>query len=140
MVELINNHTTSFTYTISQVTSWFNDILFHENVDKVLSPITIVLGDDEWLLNYNKTYLNHDYYTDIITFDYSDDTVVSGDLLISIDRVYDNSNSLNVSRETELARVIIHGFLHLIGFKDDTNESKLLMRSKEDFYLNKFLH
>lgn len=101
-----------------------------------LGDVAVVFGTDDWLLTYNQNYLNHDYFTDIITFDYSTPDVISGDLLISVDRVIDNSVYLNVSRETELSRVCIHGLLHLVGFKDSTEKEKLMMREKENEYLS----
>lgn len=102
----------------------------------VLGDISIVLGDDDWLLEFNQKYLNHDYYTDIITFDYVEKGVISGDLLISLERIVENAKTLNVSRETELNRVLIHGFLHLCGYGDKTTAEKEIMRKKEDYYLN----
>jgi len=104
--------------------------------NKELGVLTVVFGADEWLLSYNIDYLNHDYFTDIITFDYSEKSVVSGDLLISLERVYDNSATHNVSRETELSRVIIHGVLHLCGYDDKSEKDIRMMRKKEDYYLS----
>lgn len=119
---------------LTYVKKWYDLICGKEG--KQLGPITVVLGTDDWLLEQNKLYLNHDYYTDIITFDYSEGSIISGDLLISIDRVYDNASIYNVSRETELNRVIVHGLLHLLGYKDESEEELKLMREKEDYYLS----
>lgn len=119
---------------LTYVKEWYDLICDKEG--KQLGPITVVLGTDDWLLEQNKLYLNHDYYTDIITFDYSEGIIISGDLLISIDRVYDNASIYNVSRETELNRVIVHGLLHLLGYKDESEEELKLMREKEDYYLS----
>ena len=119
---------------LAYVKEWYDLICDKEG--KQLGPITVVLGTDDWLLEQNKLYLNHDYYTDIITFDYSEGIIISGDLLISIDRVYDNASIYNVSRETELNRVIVHGLLHLLGYKDESEEELKLMREKEDYYLS----
>lgn len=119
---------------LTYVKEWYDLICDKEG--KQLGPITVVLGTDDWLLEQNKLYLNHDYYTDIITFDYSEGSIISGDLLISIDRVYDNASIYNVSRETELNRVIVHGLLHLLGYKDESEEELKLMREKEDYYLS----
>lgn len=113
---------------------WLNQVAVTEN--KALGPLSIVVGSDEWLLHYNNEFLNHDYYTDIITFDYSDDGVVTGDLLISLDRVFDNSTNFNVSRETEFFRVCVHGVLHLCGYSDKTPSDEIIMRQKEDYYLS----
>jgi probable rRNA maturation factor len=101
-----------------------------------LGDVTIVFGSDDWLLSYNQSFLNHDYFTDIITFDYSSANLISGDLLISVDRVIDNASLLNVPRETELCRVCIHGILHLVGLNDSTEKEKMKMRQKEDEYLS----
>lgn len=119
---------------LAYVKEWY--VLICDKEGKQLGPITVVLGTDDWLLEQNKLYLNHDYYTDIITFDYSEGSIISGDLLISIDRVYDNASIYNVSRETELNRVIVHGLLHLLGYKDESEEELILMRKKEDYYLS----
>lgn len=107
-----------------------------ENEGKSLGVVSIVLGTDEWLLDKNIKFLKHDFYTDIITFDYSEDSLVSGDLLISLERVYDNADDHNVSRETELMRVIVHGILHLIGYNDKSPKEAQIMRKKEDYYLS----
>jgi rRNA maturation RNase YbeY len=87
----------------------------------------------------NKQFLNHDYFTDVITFDYSSFPNVSGDVMISLDRVRDNALSLDQSFEMEFYRVVFHGVLHLCGYKDKSEEDAALMRSKEDFYLNRFV-
>jgi len=89
------------------------------------------------LLEKNKTFLNHDTLTDIITFDYSMSNKISGDVFISVERVLDNSKEFNVTFEQELKRVIIHGFLHLLGYKDKTEKDQKVMREKEDYYLSK---
>ncbi|MFY7668474.1 MAG: rRNA maturation RNase YbeY [Crocinitomicaceae bacterium] len=101
--------------------------------------ITIVFCTDDYLLEINKTYLNHDFYTDIITFDYSENGVISGDLFISVDRVNDNAGSFSVSVDNELKRVIYHGVLHLCGYKDKTENDENEMREKENFYINQFV-
>jgi rRNA maturation RNase YbeY len=84
----------------------------------------------------NQKYLNHDYFTDIITFDYCEDNVISGDLFISVDRVKENADSFNVDELTEIHRVMIHGVLHLCGYKDKTEEEEKNMRLLENKYLN----
>ena len=108
-----------------------------ETEGKSLGPVSIVFGTDEWLLGFNRTYLEHDYYTDIITFDYCTNYLVSGDLLVSLERVADNANHENVSRETELKRVVVHGLLHLCGYGDKSDTEVQIMREKEDYYLSK---
>ena len=101
-----------------------------------LKNITYVFCSDEYLWNMNKQFLQHDYYTDIITFDYVKGKVVSGDLFISYDRIVDNANKFDVSRETELLRVMIHGVLHLIGYDDVTDELEAEIHKMEDYYLD----
>jgi rRNA maturation RNase YbeY len=86
-------------------------------------------------LEVNKQYLNHDYFTDIITFDYVENDIVSGDIFISCDRVKENAKEFDKTFENELSRIIIHGVLHLLGYKDKVKKDKLLMTQKEDFYL-----
>lgn len=93
--------------------------------NSVPGHLSYVFCSDEHLLKVNQQFLQHDYFTDIITFDYTEGDRVSGDLMISIDRVKNNATSLNIPFELELHRVMIHGVLHLLGFKDKTpNESK----------------
>lgn len=99
--------------------------------------INFIFCSDDYLLDINKQYLSHDYYTDIITFDYVEDKVVSGDLFISIDRIKENALSLNKSFINELYRVVFHGVLHLVGYKDKTDEEQAVMTQMEDFYLSK---
>lgn len=130
----------------------FNDLLdFNANLTRLwisnaISEEHFKLGilnyeflTDEELLHMNIEYLDHDTYTDIITFDSSNNnSVISGDIFISVDRVRENSG-LNVQTfESELLRVIIHGVLHLCGYDDKTEDKKLLMRQKEDYYLTKY--
>lgn len=113
-----------------KTSKWVSSIIQHHS--KITGDITYIFCSDDYLLKINKEYLNHDYYTDIITFDYSEKGIISGDLFISIDRVKDNAEQLNQTFESELNRVIIHGILHLIGFKDKTEEEAQLMRQKEE--------
>lgn len=119
------------------LTLWLSDVVRYEG--GVLGEITMIFMSDDELLEYNKQYLNHDYYTDIITFDYTESGVVSGDLLISIDRIQDNASSLGQSFLKELHRVCVHGILHLLGYKDKSPEDQQEMRLKEDFYLEKYV-
>ena len=117
--------------------SSLESLIGSENFDS--GEITIVFCTDDYLLEMNKRYLNHNFYTDIITFDYSENGVISGDLFISIDRVNDNAGSFSVSVDNELKRVIYHGVLHLCGYKDKTEKDKKEMREKENYYLEKFV-
>ncbi len=116
------------------IISWLTNVCVSEN--KVCGPISIIFCSDDYLLSVNKEYLDHDYYTDIITFDYSADSEVSGDLFISIDRVKENALTYNVLFLTELYRVLVHGVLHLCGYGDKSVSEEKIMRSKEDFYLS----
>jgi len=104
-----------------------------------LKDISVVFTDDDYLLEVNKQYLNHDYYTDVITFDYSVFPEVSGDIMISLDRVKDNAETLSVSFQEELNRVVYHGLLHLCGYKDKSAADEKLMRTKENYYLELFV-
>ena len=130
MLEIVFEDVRSFELQDSSILDWYTKVSLQE--DKELGDVTIIFCSDDYLLEVNREHLNHDYYTDIITFDYSDFPIVSGDLFISVDRVKENATDFNVSFEHELHRVIIHGFLHLCGYFDKTNEDELLMRSKEN--------
>jgi len=116
--------------------SWIKSAI--ENEQKKMGNITYIFCSDEYLWNMNKQFLNHDYYTDIITFDYVKDNVISGDLFISYDRIKDNAEKFNVLRETELLRVMIHGVLHLVGYDDLTDEDEIEIHKREDFYLKRW--
>ena len=98
--------------------------------------ISVIFCSDDYLKQININYLNHDYYTDIITFDYSDNKIISGDLFVSIDRVKENAEINNENFNKEICRVIIHGILHLCGYKDKTSKEKEEMRKLEDSFLN----
>jgi rRNA maturation RNase YbeY len=100
------------------------------------SEISIIFCDDEYLRIINTQYLGHNYYTDIITFDYSSNNQISGDLFVSTDRVIENAHKNNVTFIDELYRVIIHGVLHLCGFNDKSDEEKVEIRKKENYFLN----
>lgn len=106
---------------------------------KTSGDLSFVFTDDDYLLEVNKQYLQHDYYTDVITFDYSEENKVSGDIMISLERVYDNAQQLNCVFETEFYRVCFHGILHLCGYKDKSKSDEKIMREKEDYYLNRFV-
>ena len=112
--------------------SWLSDVCREET--KTLGALSLIFCSDDYLLEMNKEYLDHDYYTDIITFDYSDEEI-SGDLFISLDRVRDNAKQNSVLEMNELNRVVVHGVLHLIGYGDKTEEEKIEMRSLENQYL-----
>ncbi|WP_297623796.1 rRNA maturation RNase YbeY [uncultured Rikenella sp.] len=99
--------------------------------------IHVIFCSDAYLLEMNRRYLQHDYYTDIITFDYTADSVLSGDLFISVDTVRANAEQFGVVFHVELLRVIIHGIMHLTGYKDKTETDAAKMRERENHYLNK---
>lgn len=120
----------------SLLRNWIEYTIRNEN--KKLGNISYIFCSDEYLWNMNKQYLNHDYYTDIITFDYVKDDIISGDLFISYNRILDNAEKFKVLRETELLRVMIHGVLHLIGYDDVTDELEKEIHKKEDFYIDIF--
>lgn len=117
-----------------KVTRWIKETILSEG--KTLGDISFVFCSDTYLLEVNKQYLNHDYFTDIITFDYVEGGIISGDIFISCDRVRENAAEFNTGFDNELMRIVIHGVLHLLGYKDKSKKDKLLMTSKEDIYLN----
>jgi len=101
---------------------------------KKIDYINFIACSDEYLLAVNQNYLNHDYYTDVITFDYSE-TEIASDIFLSMDRIEDNARQNKVSKMNECYRILIHGVLHLVGYKDKTPEDKKVMTEKEDYYL-----
>lgn len=107
-----------------------------ESEIKRLGDINIIFCSDNQILDINLKYLQHDYYTDIITFDYSEENTISGDLFISVDSVRENAKEYGTEFDDELHRVIIHGILHLLGYDDHTENDIKLMRLKEDYYLD----
>lgn len=109
---------------------WFTKVA--EKEGKILDEIALVFCTDDYLLEINQQHLGHDYYTDIVTFDYCWDNHVSGDLFISLDRVKENADEFDKTFNNELHRVIIHGVLHLCGYKDKSDEDETMMRQKED--------
>lgn len=113
---------------------WLSKVVNEEQ--KLLGDVILVLGDDEWLRSFNVKYLNHDYYTDIITFDYSTNDLVSGDLLISVERVNENAVLNGVTFMDELNRVVVHGVLHLCGYVDKSPSESDQMTQKENYYLS----
>lgn len=116
--------------------SWIDAVILSEK--KELGEVSYIFCDDEYLLEINKQYLNHDTLTDIISFDYTEDNIISGDIFISLERVRDNAADLNTTFDEELKRVMIHGILHYCGYKDKSANEELLMRSKEDEKIQMF--
>lgn len=115
--------------------SWLKEVIISE--EKVPGNINYIFCSDEYLLDINKKFLSHDYYTDVITFDYCEEDVISGDIFISVDSVRDNAAHYGVTFERELDRVMVHGVLHLIGYDDHCDEDIAEMRAKEDHYIER---
>lgn len=113
---------------------WYK--LVAESEIRKLGDINVIFCSDRYILDVNMKYLQHDYFTDIITFDYCEGNVLSGDLFISVDSVRENSEYYHTSFEDELNRVLVHGILHLIGYDDHKEEDIRVMRAKEDYYLD----
>lgn len=108
------------------------------NENRILGDVNYILCSDNYLLNINREYLNHDYFTDVISFDYCEDNVISGDIFISVDTVLDNAKEYGATFENELERVMIHGVLHFVGYNDKTESDQKTMRAKENQYLSLF--
>ncbi|MGB5172437.1 MAG: rRNA maturation RNase YbeY [Eudoraea sp.] len=117
-------------------TNWIKKLINSEN--KVLGDLCFIIGTDDDLLQVNRDYLNHDYFTDVITFEYTDGNSISGDIFISIDRVIENAIIYKVDLDSELKRVMAHGVLHLLGYGDRTIEEKKIIREKEDVAIKMF--
>jgi rRNA maturation RNase YbeY len=130
MIDINYEETDDLELSKSKIQDWLD--LVCKNEGKVLEEVTLIFCSDNYLLEINQQHLNHDFFTDIVTFDYCVDDLISGDLFISVDRVFENSAVYDVSFFTELHRVIVHGVLHLCGYKDKSTEDEVLMRSKED--------
>jgi len=118
------------------VSSWLSSVI--ESFKKELGTLNFIFCTDEYLLTINKSYLNHNHYTDIITFDYCEENKVSGDLFISIERVKEYSLKNNIEFNNEIHRVIVHGVLHLCGLNDKTEREKEKMRAQENKFLALF--
>ncbi|MFA6769556.1 MAG: rRNA maturation RNase YbeY [Bacteroidales bacterium] len=133
------NKEIKFNFTGKRICSkWIKDIVnILSKGNFTVGQINIVFCNDDYILSVNNEFLKHNYYTDIITFDYTQDNVISGDLIISVDTVNQNSVQFKTLFKDELNRVIIHGVLHLLGYKDKSNEEKLEMRETEDFALSR---
>lgn len=119
-----------------KIKAWFINVIEKEN--KKPGQINVILTTDEYLRKINQKYLSRNYYTDIITFDYSHKNEISGDMFISLERVEENSVKYKEGKHIELLRVMIHGLLHLIGYSDSKTEEKNEMKSLEDQYLKLF--
>ncbi|MDR0830950.1 MAG: rRNA maturation RNase YbeY [Prevotellaceae bacterium] len=113
-----------------ETTAWIKSVA--QNYGKKIGDISYIFCNDEKILEVNQKYLQHDYFTDVITFDYSENDVISGDIFISLETVKSNSEKYNTLYNNELQRVIIHGILHLCGLKDKTEKDEKLMREAEN--------
>lgn len=116
---------------------WLGETAAHEGF--TIDEVTYIFCSDEYLLSINQQYLQHDDFTDIITFPYHEGgSAISGDIYISVERVQENAALYRVAFEEELHRVMVHGILHLVGYVDATPEDKAFMRGKENFYLDRY--
>lgn len=130
------NYETNFEIRNAKVISnWISKAILEEKCKE--GEVNYIFCSDDYLHHLNVEFLNHDTLTDIISFDYSVGKELHGDIYISIDRVKENAAEYNVLFDDELARVLIHGVLHFCGYKDKSDLDAKLMRSKEDYYLNK---
>ncbi|AXT57303.1 rRNA maturation RNase YbeY [Aquimarina sp. MMG015] len=128
--------TTGYDVDERAVSSWLEKVLISE--EKKLGEINYIFCDDEYLLQINQDFLNHDTYTDIISFGNGLGNIVAGDIFVSLERVSENADHYGVSFVDELRRVIVHGVLHFCGYKDKTKEEEILMRQKENEKLKMF--
>ena len=120
----------SFSINEELVVKWLDESV--RSLGFVIGELSFIFCSDEYLKEINIKYLNHDFFTDVITFDYSKEKLLFGDVYVSTDRVKENAKTYNSSFNKELFRVIIHGVLHLCGFNDKTKKEKTLIRSKEN--------
>ena len=133
MIEIQEINIESLELKVNQFNSFITPILVSEK--KIEGDIVLIFCSDDYLLEINKKHLNHDYYTDIITFDYCVENIVSGDLYISVDRIKENAKTFEDTFINELTRVVIHGVLHLCGHNDKTEADQKNMRNLENKYL-----
>lgn len=117
--------------------NWIKESAANEGF--TIGDINYIFRDDEYLLQINKDYLQHDYYTDVIGFQYSEGKELSGDIYISVERIEDNARQNEIEFNNELARVIIHGILHFMNYKDKSDADAKKMRSLESFYITKII-
>jgi probable rRNA maturation factor len=134
--DLIENTIHPFPNDVKKYIQWLSLVASSEKSN--IQKLSFIFCDDDYLLGINQQYLQHDYYTDIITFPYREGDQIEGDMFISIDRVADNAKEYNVDFYHELQRVMVHGLLHLIGYGDKTEAETTIMRSKEDTYIELF--
>ncbi len=122
-------------FSKSKISKWITRCIIDENHQ--VGTINFIFVSDNYLLEMNRQYLNHDYFTDVISFDYCEGKTVSGDVFMSVDRIRENASDLELNFTDELFRVMIHGVLHFMGYHDKTDEEKKQMRAKEDEALKK---
>lgn len=130
-------HQEDISYAVQQeaaLISWF--LKTCEGEEHELGEVNFIFCTDEYLHKINMEYLQHDTYTDIITFDYSSPGLIAGDIFISVERVAENAERFEVKQDNEMHRVMIHGILHLLGYKDKSPDDQRQMTEKEDFYLS----
>lgn len=120
------------------IKDWLKLVISGE--EKILGEINIVFTSDEELRKINIKYLKKDYFTDVISFEYNIENIISGDIFISFDRVSENAKDIGISQTMELHRVMLHGLLHLLGYNDKSKSEKKEIRKKENFYLAKNAH
>lgn len=132
---LYNFQDTKFVFKYKSLNNRWLRMVAESEIRRI-GDISIIFCSDNYILDINRKYLGHDYFTDIITFDYCSGNMLSGDLFISVDSVKENSVEYGTEFEDELNRVIVHGILHLIGYDDHTEEDVKVMREKENYYLD----
>ena len=125
---------TNFKFNRRRLTSQWLKFTAESEIKRI-GQVNIIFCSDNYILDINQKFLQHDYFTDIITFDYCEGKTLSGDLFISVDTVRENAIFYGTEFDDELNRVIVHGLLHLIGYDDHSEEDQKTMRSKEDYYL-----
>lgn len=136
-ISFINNDFSFSFRNKKRIREWIQFVTTSEK--KQLGIINYVFCSDDYLSEINIKYLNANYLTDIITFDYTENNMISGDIMISMERVKENAKLYTTSLSNELHRVMIHGILHLCGLKDESEKEQIEMRKKEDYYLNKLV-
>ena len=131
-----HNEEVSFSFNNKrEVSLWLKSVV--SSFQKELGVINVIFCNDQYVLKVNQNYLNHDYFTDIITFNYNENNLISGDLFISIDRVKENAINQKMEFNVEIHRVIVHGVLHLCGLNDQSKQEKEIMRGRENLFLQK---
>lgn len=135
-IYFINNNISFNLKNKKKLRQWISSTALEEN--KFVGNITFIFCDDEYLTDINIRYLKSNYLTDIITFSYNEDEIISGDVMISIARVKENAKIYKTFFQNELLRVMIHGILHLCGYKDQSEKEKTTMQEKENHYLSKY--